>query len=108
MAFHVVLESVRPEYRRPVLAALVTSGGHLVIEPDGRIRPFRPNRLQYHGFKVAISLVEAAPVVVADFENEEDALSFKDELEAGLLPTGEEWPMPPTGEKCCTASIRKV
>ena len=107
MLYDVVIESFRPEFRAPLIAALVTLQTRAFLNEEGSLKRMGLDAPDYD-IRSAARLLERLPAVVARGMNQADAHEAKAKLEQGFLPMDKTWRMPNAGETCCTISLRLV
>ena len=88
MPYDVILESVTPGFRNPVVAVVRTLLGY--------------------DLPTCVSTVESAPVTILFGVSLEDAEKARLMLEEGYFPAGKNWPRPDPGQLCCGIKIVEI
>ncbi len=100
MPYDVILESVTPGFRLPVIAAVVTLTK--TVEHEGMILFVSATGL---GLGESAPLVDSSPVVILRSVSLDEAEQAKRHLEAGYFPAAKDWPRPAPGRACCVVTV---
>jgi hypothetical protein len=104
MLYNVILESVRPGFRNPTIAAVVTLTETARLEHGDGFIIRSAVGLDLRG---CAQLVDSAPVVILRGVSLAEAREAKEHLESGYFSAGKDWPRPAPGEVCCVVAIRE-